>query len=188
MRNNFVENYEKMSDEEIIALINGGNYELLSLIIDRYLPRILYYVRKYCTETAWEDMIQEATIALYTAVRNYDAEKSSFSSFAALCIKRAVLSELKQKRRKKTIPDELLSPLDDVLIADCNSPEKIFIEKESYQTLTDSLKVELSGLELSVLRLYLAGKKYIEIAEELHITEKSVNNSLVRIRKKLKDK
>ena len=65
---------------------------------------------------------------------------------------------------------------------------KIFFDKEAYKALTHNIRLELSGLELAVLQLFLAGKKYIDIADELGISEKSVNNALMRIRKKLKDK
>ena len=81
-----------------------------------------------------------------------------------------------------------MSPIDEVEITDSNSPEKIFFDKESFKNLTDSIRLELSGLEYSVLQLFLEGNKYIGIAKRLSITEKSVNNALLRIRKKLKNK
>lgn len=184
----FVENYENMSDEELVALINDGDFELLQVIITRYLPCIRHYAVLYCEESEREDAVQEATYALYSAVKNFDGEKSSFSTFATLCIKRSVIASLKHLKRCKNIPNELLSPIDEVEITDSNSPEKIFFDKESYKNLTDSIKLELSGLEYSVLQLFLEGNKYIDIAKKLSITEKSVNNALLRIRKKLKNK
>lgn len=186
MRNNFVENYESMSDDDIISLINGGKFELLHVIINRYMPAINFYVKKYCNANYSEDAIQEATFALYSAVKNYDNAKSSFSTFASICIKRSVISAIKSLNRKRNIPDELLSSIQDVEIADCNSPEKIFFDKENFKTLTDTIKLELSALEYKVLSLYLSGKRYSEISCELSISEKSVDNSLARIRKKLK--
>ncbi|MGN0492789.1 MAG: sigma-70 family RNA polymerase sigma factor [Acutalibacteraceae bacterium] len=182
----FVENYENLSDEEIVSLINGGDFELLQVIIERYLPQIHFYADKYCAQSEREDAVQEATYALYSAVKNYDMQKSSFSTFAALCIKRSVITSAKRLKSRKKIPDELLSPIDEVEITDSNSPEKIFFDRESYKTLTDSIRLELSGLEYSVLQLFLSGKRYIEIANVLGISEKSVNNALLRIRKKLK--
>lgn len=186
MRNNFVENYENISENDIIKEINNGNYELLQVIISRYYPVICSLVRKYCPEAYSEDAFQEATLALYSAVKGFDAEKSSFSTFANLCIKRAVLGVLKSNRRKKDIPDELLSSIEDCDIVDSNSPEKIFFDREDYKNLTDIIRLELSQLEYDVLQCYLAGEKYADIAVKLGISEKSVNNALTRIRKKLK--
>lgn len=188
MGNYFVENYENLSDDEIVGLINGGDYELLQVIINRYYPAILSCVRKYCPVMHREDAIQEAILALYSAVRDYSAEKASFKSFAMVCIKRAVIAVLKKNMRKKDIPEELLSPLDEVLIIDSNSPEKIFFDREDFKKLTDTIKLELSELEYKVLQDYLLGNSYTDIAKNLNISEKSVDNSLARIRKKLKEK
>ena len=184
---NFVENYENMSDDDIVALINGENYELLQVIIDRYYPIILTYVRKYCPHIYYEDAIQESLLALYSAVRGFDSSKSTFKAFAVVCIKRAVISVLRKSLRKGQIPDELVSSIEDIEIVDSNSPEKIFFEQEALKNLTNTIRLELSELEYSVLEAYLEGEKYSDIARKLNITEKSVNNALVRIRKKLRN-
>lgn len=186
MSTKFVENYENMSDGKIVEMINGGNYELLQLIIERYYPVILRYVRDYCPQTYAEDAVQEATLALYSAVHGYDPEKSSFSTFASLCIKRSVLSVVKQQQRKKVIPNGLISTIDGLEIADGNTPEKIFFDKESYRALADTIRLELSSLEYEVLQLYLSGSSYRNISERLGISEKAVDNALTRIRKKLR--
>jgi len=185
---NFVENYENMSDDEIANQINSGKYELMQIIIDRYYPVILHNVRNYCPEAYREDAVQEANIALYSAVRNFDISKSAFSTFATLCIKRSVQSVLKAHKCKRYIPDELLSSIEDLEIIDDNSPEKIFLEREDYESLTNSIKLELSSLEYKVLQLHLSGEKYSQIADKLSISEKAVDNSLSRVRRKLKSK
>jgi len=186
MRNTFVEINENLSDDEIIIKINDGDYELLHIIMTRYHNVILYYVNKYCPKPYREDAVQEASFALYSAVKHYEPDKSSFSSFATLCIKRSVIAVLKNQQRQKDIPDELISSIDELDIADCNSPEKIFFDREDLKALTDNIKLELSPLEYKVLQHYLTGESYRVIAERLNIPEKSVNNALSRIRRKLK--
>lgn len=186
MRKKIVEINENLSDNEIIERINNGNLELLQVIINRYNPTLNYYVKKYCPEAYREDAVQEATFALYSAVQNYNPDKSSFSTFATLCIKRSVIGVLKSQQQGKNIPEELLTPIEESDIADCNSPEKIFFDKEDFKALTDNIKLELSPLEYKVLQLYLAGYRYSVIADRLDTTEKSVNNALCRIRRKLK--
>lgn len=186
MRINFVENNKKLTDNEVILLINNGQYENLQIIINRYLPLIIKTARKYCLPSAVEDAVQEATFALYSAIKDYDSEKSSFSTFASLCIKRSILSEVRKSTLKKNIPDDMLSSIDELQLTDNNSPEDIIIEKEDFKTLTNTIKLELSNKEYSVLQFFLEGKTYSEIAKSLDITEKAVDNSLSRIRKKLK--
>ncbi len=183
---NFVENNNKLADDEIVALINNGNYELLSVIINRYLPLIIKTAKQNLPETEVEDAVQEATFALYSAVKNYDGEKSSFFTFANTCIKRSVISQIRRSTSKKNIPDGLVTSIEDVELTDLNSPENILIERENYKTLTNNIKLELSSMEYRVLQLFLAGESYCDIAKMLNITEKSVDNALARIRKKLK--
>lgn len=186
MGNTFVEINENLSDNDIITKINNGDFELLHIMMQRYHSLILYYTNRYCPEVYREDAVQEASFALYSAVKSFNPEKSSFKTFAALCIKRSVMDVLKAQQSKKNIPDELLASIDDVDIADMNSPESIFFEREDLKALTDNIKLELSPLEFSVLQLYLAGNSYSDIAKELTLSEKSVNNALSRIRRKLK--
>ena len=186
MGNTFVEINEKLSDDELIEKINNGEYELLHIIMKRYQSVILHYVNKYCCEPLKEDALQEASFALYSAVKSFRAEKSSFNTFASLCIKRSLFTYLRSFGNQKNIPDELLSPIDDINIADSNSPEKIFFDKEDLNALKNNIKLELSPLEFKVLQIYLAGDSYSSIAKKLNLSEKSVNNALFRIRKKLK--
>ncbi len=183
-----VEMDENLSDDALVSLINNGDINPLSIIIDRYFPTILMYINQMCPSELKEDAIQEATLALYGAVRSYDSEKAAFSTFAGLCIKRAVVSFLKSQTRKRNIPAELLSSLDEIEIADGNSPEKIFFDRDNYKALKDSIKLELSPLEYKVLDLYIAGYRYSVIADKLGLSIKSVNNAMLRIRNKLKSK
>ena len=183
---NFVENNNKLTDEEIITAINDGDYRLLSAIIDRYLPLIICLTKQYLPEIQAEDAVQEVTFAFYSAIKNYDSQKSSFSTFANTCIKRAVISQIRKNNTKKMIPQELITSIEDVEITDSNSPESILIEKENYKALTETIKLELSDMEFNVLELFLEGKSYSDIAKSLSITEKAVDNALARIRKKLK--
>ena len=49
----------------------------------------------------------------------------------------------------------------------------------------EDLRSELSDLEAEVLRLYVDGKSYQEIAEVLQRHVKSIDNALQRIKRKL---
>ena len=181
-----LENFDNLSDDSIVALVKSGDYEPVGILIKRYYPTILLYVNQLCPEEQREDAIQEATFALYSAIKGYDSQKSSFSTFASVCIKRAVISFLRSLNRKRVIPSELVSSFVEVEIVDSNSPEKIFFDRDNLESLTNNIKLELSPLEYKVLELYVSGYRYSVFADRLSITEKSVNNAMLRIRKKLK--
>ncbi len=183
---NFVKNNNKMTDEEVILLINNGNYELISIIIERYLPVIIKIAKNYLSQNEVEDAVQEATFALYSAIKNFDSSKASFATFADVCIKRSVIAQIRKSNLQKNIPENLLTSIENVEISDFQSPESILIERESYKDLTNNIKLELSSMEYKVLQLFLSGASYSNIAASLEISEKSVDNALARIRKKLK--
>ncbi|MBE6786890.1 MAG: sigma-70 family RNA polymerase sigma factor [Ruminococcaceae bacterium] len=181
----FVENNKNLTDNEIISLINNGEYENLQIIIDRYLPLIIKMAKKYCPKTEVEDAVQEATIALYGAVKGYDSEKSSFSTLASVCIKRSMISHLRKNNAEKAVPEELIIPIEEANLLSFDNPESILIEKEDFDNLKQNIKLELSSMEYTVLQLFLEGKSYLEISKQMNTTEKSVDNALSRIRKKI---
>ena len=74
--------HENLSDDSIVALVKSGDYEPVGILIKRYYPTILLYVNQLCPEEQREDAIQEATFALYSAIKGYDSQKSSFSKLS----------------------------------------------------------------------------------------------------------
>ena len=186
MGTSFVKNDKNLTDNEVILLISSGEYEKFQIIVDRYLPLIVKTAKQYCPENQVEDVVQEAILALYSAVKNFDPQKSSFSAFASLCVKRSVIAHLRKSNSKKAIPQELVLSIEDVDLPYSDNPENILIEKEDYKALTDNIRLELSNMEYKVLQLFLEGKSYSQIAKSINTTEKSVDNALSRIRKKIK--
>lgn len=188
MGNIFGEDSGILSDEELVGLINAGKYIYLEALSERYMPVIIKIARKNSgLGCDVDDLIQEGIIALYSAVSAYKQGSASFHTFAVLCITRGIATALKASRRKRHIPDRLICPIDETVVEDVSqSPEKIIIDRESFKAFTDNIRVSLSGLEYAVLKEFLAGNSYSDIAAHLSISEKSVANALHRIRTKLK--
>ena len=65
------------------------------------------------------------------------------------------------------------------------SPENKYIDDESKRMLEENVMANLSAMEKKVLSLYLKGKKYTEIAIIVEKDEKSIDNALQRIKKKI---
>lgn len=179
---------ENLTDNQLIELINSGEYKYLQFLINRYMPYIISVASRYnAGGLDTEDFIQEGILAIFSAVKSFDSEKASFKTFVTLCIDRAMYTALsKATGAAKHIPDSLISPIDDIELADTNSPESIIIEKENYDALANSIKKELSDFEYRILCEFLSGKSYADIAETLQVTVKSVDNALRRIRTKIK--
>jgi RNA polymerase sporulation-specific sigma factor len=64
-------------------------------------------------------------------------------------------------------------------------PEEMIINREEFNSIEAKMGEILSGLEWEVLSLYLQGRSYQEIAEELDRHVKSIDNALQRVKRKL---
>ncbi len=188
MRKHSLDTASQYSDEELVALINKCEYAYFQLLIDRYMPYIISLASRYSAGGLdTDDFIQEGVVAIFSAVKAFDGEKASFKTFVKLCIKRAMYSAvLRTAGLTKHVPDDLILPIDDVCVADANSPETILIAKESYTDLENNIKEQLSNLEYQVLSEFLMGKSYAQIADTLSVSIKTVDNALKRIRQKIK--
>ena len=65
------------------------------------------------------------------------------------------------------------------------NPEELIIGQEDLNSIHHKIDEVLSGLEQEVLRAYLDGKSYQEIADNLGRHVKSIDNALQRVKRKL---
>jgi len=66
-----------------------------------------------------------------------------------------------------------------------SDPEELMINQEEFDDIEIRLSEILSELERKVLRLYLDGQSYQEIALDLNRHVKSIDNALQRVKRKL---
>ena len=71
------------------------------------------------------------------------------------------------------------------LVVAISDPADLVISAERIRALQAHFDEVLSDLETEVLRLYVEGKSYQEIAERLQRHVKSIDNALQRIKRKL---
>ena len=186
---------EKLTDEELIGIYRKGSLDAMTDLIIRYKPLVKNRARLFYLEGGdREDLLQEGMIGLFKAIKEYDSEKeASFATFARLCITRQMLSAIEAAGRKKhMLLNESLSieQLDEGQIADrvgvADGPEKIFFEQEDSKLLMENINRSLSKMEKQVLDLYISGMDYLEIADMMGKSGKSIDNALQRIRNKIK--
>ena len=195
------EDYNQLSDDELIKYIHLGDSEAEEKLIKRYKNFVLAKSRSYFLVGAdREDIVQEGMIGLYKAIRDYKIERlASFRAFAELCITRQIITAIKAATRQKHQPlnsyislnkpiydEESDRTLLDVLKGGrLYNPESLFISRETYELIEDKINEMLSQLEFDVLQEYLKGKSYQKIADTLDKHVKSVDNALQRVKRKL---
>lgn len=170
---------------ELQAAKSGSEVELAA-IMARYMPVIRRAARRAAGPGLdFEDAVQEGIIGLFSAIQSYGEDRgASFSTYAAVCINNAAASAKKAAGRKKHAPLNQSVPISDE--QSIPGPEDAAIANEQVQVTMKKARTVLSAMEKSVLRLYLDGYSYIQIAKRLGVNEKAVENALGRVRKKLR--
>ncbi len=179
-----LDEYNNLTDEQLILKARQSDNGAYSVLLSRYDSAITRIVLKYAASYDRDDLFQEARIAFYYAIQFFDFQSASFATFSAVCVERSIISAINKNNAKKRIPSELIVPLDEELEGSDN-PEKLLIEKEAHRLVSEEIVSRLSEFELSVLRSFLATESYEATAKELSVSRKSVDNALLRVRRKL---
>ena len=200
VKNNYKE-YE--TDFELLYLAESNDEEANELIYKKYEPVIRYYAKKYNNLVEgkgidYNDLAQEGLIGLINAIDNFKNQKNiKFSTFAFICIKRRIISAVRDANRKKhSILNESYSldyklgedekELMDIAVTTNGSVEDILVSKENNMLFNKMLSKSLSDFEKMVFDLRINNFTYDEIAHTLGKTEKSIERALSRIREKIK--
>ncbi len=190
--------YARLDDICLQKLAAEGDRDAEDHLAERYLRLVRICARPlFLAGGDSEDLIQEGTFGLLSAIRSYDPDEGvAFKTFAEHCIRMRLLSAIKTATRLKHFPlnDGIsLEELSEDPSADISAlpeltrhdPERLILAKESREELNEFFSRCLSRNENSVLGLYLEGLSYREIAERLGKTPKSIDNAVQRIRRKL---
>lgn len=195
-------NFNEMSDEEVVVLVQKDRNELaMAHLVNKYKNFVRSKARSYFLVGAdRDDIIQEGMIGLYKATRDFDYERqASFRAFAELCVTRQIITAIKTATRQKHMPlnsyislnkpvyteeseRTLMDMLANVRVSD---PEELIITREEFADIEKNMTYLLSELEWHVLLSYLDGKSYQEMAGETDRSIKSIDNALQRVKRKL---
>lgn len=193
--------YQELADEQVAELSAEGDKQATEHLLAKYKNLVRARAKDYFLAGAdRDDLVQEGMIGLFKAIRDFDITKqASFRGFAEICVKRQIITAVKTAARQKHMPlnsyislnqpvyeDETERTLVDMLAQrESVDPEEMFLRREKAEAMETEIAQKLSGLEQSVLSLYLGGMNYQEIAVELGRPPKSIDNALQRIKHKL---
>ena len=195
----------KYDEEEnlLLYMISESNEDVRNSLYDKYAPFIQYLVKKYSTRAYKlgldrKDLVQEANVAFVDALNSYNPDKeASFKTFMSLCIERRLINVLnKYASKKNQIEKDALSlefeyedeaSLVNTFLADSSlDPSSAFLEKESIEELNRKIESQLSDFERQVYRKMLNGYGYQKIALLLDKNPKQIDNTIQRIRYKMR--
>ena len=176
---------------QLVALAQLGDQNAFGQLLNMYDPLISATVAKFkisgMSQADEEDLRQEAVLAFYSSLVSYDPNISGveFGLYAKVCICNRLVSQM--RIMKKHLSQSVLSYELFENIAGQDDPAARVVELEEERSLLRLINDNLSKYEQKVFRMYVSGMSALDMAEKLDSNEKSVNNAVYRIRKKLKD-
>ena len=175
------------TDEEL-AVAAAGCSDSTTELISRYMKLIWVKANSMANAAVdAEDLAQEGMLGLMNAVAHFDPNREiRFSTFADVCITNKMKSALIRSRHTALPVEDAESAAQVQNEVEDDDPEQILLRKERLQELYREIDHILSRWELEIFKLFLSGLRYEQMAERLHITEKSVDNAMQRVRRKLK--
>lgn len=192
---------QELEDVELVQATRQGDSEALEALLERYRAFARSLARPYFLAGSMdEDLVQEAMIGLFKSIRDYDLNaEAPYRAFAKLCIQRQIATAIKGANRLKHQPLNKAVSLEapvrsgdsevqvgDALSTSVPEPLELVISSEEVDALRELLLADLTELETDALRLYIEGRSYSEIAALLGNHSKAIDNSLQRIRAKVR--
>jgi RNA polymerase sporulation-specific sigma factor len=191
--------YTNLSDDILQMKAASGDRDAEEQLSMRYSRLVRICARPFFLAGGdSEDLIQEGMFGLLSAIREYDpAINTTFKSYAEICIKRRIITAVKTASRMKHTPLNNGVSLDDILSEENPNqavhfyeafrriPEEQVLARESADEIFKDYSRWLSKFEAQILRLYLEGLSYREISSRVGRSQKSVDNAVQRIRRKL---
>lgn len=197
-------NYYNYDDNELLSYVEEQNEDAKEIILKKYEPYIInsakrIYKQSSCTSgLEMSDLIQEGLVGLTNAIQTYNTNMNViFYTYAKKCIDNHMISlAVKNSRKKNKVLNESISlesllddreNLENILMKDeKETPEQQLISLETENEIMKRIRNQLSDLETEIFDLRLSGLSYRDIAEFLEKDRKTVDNTLQRIKIKLK--
>jgi RNA polymerase sporulation-specific sigma factor len=185
------QSFADLTDEELAVRANRSAAAMETLIA-RYSRTVRICARPlFLAGGDQEDLFQEGMIGLLYALRSYDPSSGTpFRAYALVCIRNKLISAVRAAAANKHAPlnDSVsfhtFSQDDTVPESMRADPEAEVIGRVGAGEFLDALCFLLSTTEKAVLSLYLQGLSYSEIAAACGKTNKAVDNTVQRIRRK----
>jgi RNA polymerase sigma factor (sigma-70 family) len=179
---------QNTSDEDIIALVKGGQVMHYEKIMRRYNQR-LYRIAKGMNirDADCDDLIQQAYINAYEKLHQFKGE-SKFSTW----LTRILINQcLMHKRRKNImISDEIsdnMEKMERALNKTNTAPENELVQAEIRKILEDAIEYLPEDFKTVYMMREVEGMSVKETSECLAITESNVKIRLYRAKAVMKD-
>ena len=194
----------EFQDEELVSMVKENNEEAKDELFKKYSYIIDIIISKY-KKTIYalgidiNEVKQEASLSFVDAIIKYSGNKdTSLPTFISLVVERKIQNCI---RKAETIKNKIYNesysldyeyeafkrPLNEIIGDNTHDPLKTMENEESYKELIQKIEHILSPFEKDVYNLIIREFNYQDIAKILNKEPKQIDNTIQRIRNKIKD-
>lgn len=173
----------------LLEAVRAGNQSAFARLVSQYDGLMRHRAAAFSSQPhEAEEAYQEACLALHrAAVRYRFQDKVTFGLYAKICMDNALKTKYKRDSRKKAHANaekiDFVPFEEGRFFAYFSDP---VIEEEKVEALLSLIRAELSAYERQVFDLYIQKLSSAEIAARLGRDEKSIQNAIGRLLKKLR--
>lgn len=196
--------YKDYDDGELFMLVCEEDETAKEILYNKYKYVIDIIIKKYAYKAKmfgieYKDLYSEALIGFTDALTNYDMTKdTSLKTYISMCVNSRLQKALRHAKTQKNkinnetyslehVYEELGVPLEDVLSDNHkNDPLMSMMDEEEYLEMIMTIKSTLSNFEIQVFELMVSNFNYVEIANLLDKTPKQIDNTIQRLKAKVK--
>ncbi len=196
---------DKTNDSELIMLYREEDENAKNILFYKYKFIIDVLIRKYrnllsSLKVDYQELYSECAVGFSDALHSFQENKdTSLPTFITLCVERRIGGIIRKYNRDKYkimqdsysldfIYDDNNGSLIETLSDECNyDPLKNMAEKEEYDELISEIKKSLTNQEYEVFVLKSRELNYQEIAHILDKNPKQIDNTIQRIKAKIKN-
>jgi len=194
-----------MSDHELLYMVRENDEEAWSILLKRY-ERLIYMImhkHMHVIKTLrldQDDVFQEGNLGLYDAIINYQEHLCTpLYPFAKVCIERRIQSLFRkhssqshQLLRSALSLDQAISEEEQMYLSDViPSPPSLkepheYMNSRLLEEKVSKVLAQCTPLERQIFEYRLQGFTYVWIATKCNIKSKTVDNTMSKIKRVLR--
>ena len=173
------------SEHELIERFNSGDMGAFREIYRKYTPIMQAFAAKFTDRATAEDLVQDVFMQIWVN-REKSPVNESLQAYLFRAARNRCINHLEHLKVKAGYESQQMLELQIREAEYFQSPEQLFIRKEQLERVRQEIE-KLPEKSREVFKMvYYDGKKAAEIAEELHISVRTVETQVYKALKTLR--
>ncbi len=177
---------QTLSDNELVERVRHGDTQAFNALVEKYQFRILKLVNRYVNDpTEALDVAQDSFLKAFRALDKFRGDSAFYTWLYRIAINTAKNHAVSQNRRIIEADVELVDMEQTLIRAnlkDYSAPEKILLDVELEQAVTEIIKHLPKELRTAITLRELDGMSYEEIAGVMACPVGTVRSRIFRAR------